>query len=255
MSDFPRLTPPEAGNLYYNKKHDDKYSAGLDGYNPCILGNYPYNCKKEDRTGYPGLTVLSNCTGFVTGCFNEEGGYEKCKYLGDFMAYYMITAAKKQGLEIGEKPKLGAVMCWGGGNGHVAIVAHVIDENTVYTSESGWNSEKLMWNQIRKKGNGRWGQSSHTFQGFIYNPDIVFGTCPYTQPLTPITKGAKGDSARWMQWHLNWYNYGLAVDGSFGPASLEALKDFQSKNGIPVTGYLDELTRAKLIVSLPWNRR
>lgn len=242
---FPRTELPETGNKYYNRPPA--------GENPCIAGNYPYNSGKDARTGFPGLDVLPNCTGFATGYFNELLGADACKYLGDYMAYYMITAAKKQGLEIGNTPKPGACMCWGGGSGHVAIVAQVISKTVVLTAESGWNTTKLMWNQIRQKGSGNWGENSHTFQGFIYLPGLEFEFCPYTEPTAPISKGTKGTAVKWMQWSLNWLGYGLAVDGSFGPASDKALRDFQSRFGLPVTGWLDDLTKAAIVAAYPWN--
>jgi len=249
----PRFTAPEPGNLYYNKKHDKDYSAGLDGYNPGIVGNYPYGADKKDRTGYPGLSCLPNCTPFATGWFNEIIGNNKCKYLGNAYGYNMIDLAKSQGLKTGTTPKPGAVMCWGGGNGHAACVVQVISKTAVYTIESGWNSKKVTWNQLRQKGNGNWGETNHNFQGFIYHPEIEFEFCPYIEPTDVIHKGAKGAAARWMQWHLNWQGYKLDVAGSFGPASEAALKDFQRKNGLPPTGWLDNITRGYLMVRLPWN--
>ena len=48
-------------------------------------------------------------------------------------------------------------MCWGkkGGAGHVAMVERVDSNNQVYTSESGWGSSAIFWNQIRTNNNGR----------------------------------------------------------------------------------------------------
>lgn len=249
-----RLTAPERGNLYYNKKHTATYTAGLDGYNPCILGNYPFNVSSDKRTGYPGLTVLPNCSGWVVSRFNEIGGYGYCKWLGNAYGYYMITLAKLQGLQIGTTPKLGAVLCFSGGNGHVAVVEKVISATEIVTSESGWNTQKIFWTQTRHKGTGNWGQSSsYKFQGFVYHPDVVFELCPYSQPTKAIKKGARGTAVKWMQWHLNWHGYDLVVDGSLGTLSDRALRDFQRNNGLVVDGWCGVLTRAKLIATLPWN--
>ena len=67
-------------------------------------------------------------------------------------------------------------MCWGknGGAGHVAIVERVDSNNQVYTSESGWNSSSIFWNQTRTNNNGRWGCSAgYHFRCFIYLPEDV----------------------------------------------------------------------------------
>jgi len=62
---------------------------------------------------------------------------------------------------------------------------------------------------------------------------------PYTKPTSPINSGSRGDSVKWIQWQLNIYKYGLAVDGSYGPATTNAVADFQKKHGLPVTGNCD----------------
>ena len=246
MGYIPRLTVPERGNPYYNRVPD--------GYNPCIPGNYPFNSK--DPIGSPGLNVLPNCTGYATGRFNEIIGKENCNYLGRWYAFYMVTAAKAQGLQVGDTPKLGACMCWGGGDGHVAIVEKVISSTEVITSESGWNTRNLFWTQTRKKDSGRWGQGGkYSFRGFIYNPAVVFELCPYPVPTRALHKGDKGEDVKWMQWHLNWNGYNLAIDGSFGPASDKALRDFQLRHNLEVDGWCGPLTKAALVASLPWNRK
>lgn len=257
MAYLPRITVPKQGNLYYNKMHDAKYKAGLNGYNPSILGNYPYGASSANRTGYPQLTSLSNCTGFVVGAFNECGDYGKCKWLGNSYAYYMITMARNQGLKTGTTPKLGAIACWSGGTngeGHVAIVAEVISAKRIVTSESGWYTTKLMWTKTRNKLNGDWGQgANYKFQGFIYHPDIVFEICPYTTPSKAVKRGARGENVRWVQWHLNWYGYNLDVDGSFGKLTDTAVRDYQKTHGLAVDGSVGPATRKSLVNNLPWN--
>jgi peptidoglycan hydrolase-like protein with peptidoglycan-binding domain len=62
----------------------------------------------------------------------------------------------------------------------------------------------------------------------------------------PLAKGAKGDEVLELQVYLNRFNYRLALDGIFGSATSWALKDFQKRNGIPVTGIADGATYQKL---------
>ena len=171
MGFTPRYDIPEAGNPYYNRK-----ASG--GYNPCIAGNYPYNAAKT--VGYPGLTVLPNCTGYATGRTAELIGDPKCEYFGkgDARGYYKV--GKAQGLKVGNTPKLGACVVWDDGKyGHVAIVEQIIDEETIIVSQSGWYSRKPMWLAKHKRGNGNWTEGDdaywmkkYTLVGFVYNPAV-----------------------------------------------------------------------------------
>lgn len=144
---------------YYNKKPK--------GWSPCIYGNK----KHRDHN----LNVLPNCVGWATGRFNQLGQWGKCKYLGNTNAENFTNFCKKQRLELGQEPKVGACMVWEGKGklaGHVAIVEEVISSKKVTTSESGWSAKKSYWTSTRKKGStNNWGGGKNLkFKGFIYNP-------------------------------------------------------------------------------------
>lgn len=147
----PQLAPPKPGDPYFNTVY-----AG--GFNPCITGNSPRGSTGLKRTGRSGLNVLPNCVGYCTGRFNAAMKLGRCKYLGNFMAYYMATAAKMQGLNVQKTPVLGGVMVWSGGktgSGHVASVESTNSSSEVTTSESEWNG--LYWVQYhRRKVDGNW---------------------------------------------------------------------------------------------------
>ncbi len=82
-----------------------------------------------------------------------------------------------------------------------------------------------------------------------------YGVPKYTATATPtptvksvsislpiLSKGSKGDSVKALQALLNGYGYtdatekALALDGSFGTATLYALKKYQDANGLTVDG-------------------
>ena len=70
---------------------------------------------------------------------------------------------------------------------------------------------------------------------------------PYDEPTKNVRLNTRGNDARWLQYALNKKgDYKLAVDGIIGPKSIEALKDFQSKNGLIPDGICGKLTRAAL---------
>lgn len=172
---------PEKGNIYYNRPNV--------GINPCINGNYPYNSKSP--TGWKGLDVLPNCTGWATGRFNEIIGKGTCTYLGKGNARSYYSLARRQGLKVGSVPKVGACVVWDGGlYGHAAIVEEVIDAETIIVSQSGWYSKVPMWTAKHRRGNGNWTEGAdaywmgkYTLIGFIYQPEEEDMTRKETEEL------------------------------------------------------------------------
>lgn len=70
--------------------------------------------------------------------------------------------------------------------------------------------------------------------------------CPYIEPIINIKKGSNGNGAKWVQWQLNKFGYGLTVDGIFGQASYTALIDFQKKQKLTADGICGAATRKAL---------
>jgi len=174
---FIRTTKP--------KNNKNFITTGAGGWSTCIKGS-PTDADAN---------VLANCVGYASGRFNEivneARGTTGCTYKTlNCNAVNFKERAEKAGLQTGSTPRVGAIMCWGvngGGAGHVAIVEKVNNNNSVYTSESGWGSNIAFWNQTRTNSNGRWGiGSGYYFRCFIYLPDdvqkIVDGS---TTPITP----------------------------------------------------------------------
>ena len=65
-----------------------------------------------------------------------------------------------------------------------------------------------------------------------------------------IKKGAKGDNVRLLQKNLNYFGCGLKEDGSFGPASVAALKAWQTKYGLTVDGSYGPKSYKKMLTLL-----
>lgn len=164
--------------------------TGSGGWNTCIKGN-PL---------YAPANALANCVGYASGRFNEIINIARdtsgCTYKTlNCNAINFKERAEAAGLKTGSTPRRGAIMCWGNsGAGHVAIVERVDSNNQVYTSESGWGSSTIFWNQIRTNNNGRWGLSSgYYFRCFIYLPDDVQSKVDGGQP-TPAPTPTPGPS-------------------------------------------------------------
>lgn len=173
-----RTAKPGAGNKCYIRQ-------ATGGWNSCIQGS-PTDSQ---------CNVLANCVGYANGRFNEIyneiTGNRSNKYNTlNCNAENFIERARNAGLEVGQTPRAGAIMCWqkgatlsgSDGAGHVAVVERVNSDGSVYTSESGYGSSAF-WNQTRYNNNGRWGiGSGYTFRGFIYNPAVK-----ETQPTPAAT--------------------------------------------------------------------
>ena len=157
-----RTCKPKRGNPYYNRT---------------LLGGW-----NKARTGRPldkDCNVLANCVGYANGRFAEIIGKPFIQYQFTKNAENFIEDAFRFGLEVSDEPTLGGIMVWKGGTslygddgvGHVAIVEEIIDNNTIFTSESAYDGF-VFANMIRKRGNGNWGIPKSEFRGCIVNPAI-----------------------------------------------------------------------------------
>ena len=146
-------------------------TRGSGGWNTCIKGSPRYQY----------ADALANCVGYASGRFNEIINIARetsgCTYTTlNCNAVNFKERAEAAGLQTGSTPRRGAIMCWGkeGDAGHVAIVERVNNNNSVYTSESGWGSSSIFWNSTRTNNNGRWGcGAGYYFRCFIYLPNDV----------------------------------------------------------------------------------
>ena len=155
MSFVPRLTIPLAGDPNYT-------NVSYGGKNKCIA---------RDKQGF----VLPNCTGYAWGRVLEECG--DCN-LPTTDAENWFPNAKACGYEIGQEPKVGAVICWrkgqagvhSDGAGHVAVVESVNDGKVLWSQSdySGTVANGRIWRLL--SGNPKTYFSGLTFQGYIYIP-------------------------------------------------------------------------------------
>lgn len=218
-----RTTAPTTDNKYYITK-----KAG--GWSPCIEGNAPK---------FAG-SVLKNCVGYGVGRFNEIGGYNKIKYLGNLYPRAMIAAAKAQGLTVQKEPVAGGLMIWTGSKEHCAI-AEKISGTKVKTSESGWNSTKYFYNLTRTGSNYGLSTKYYKYQGCIVNPAVD----PYGVPSSKYLKyGMTGEGVKWLQWALIKEGAKISLDGKFGPKTRDALKAFQTAYNLTADGIAGPKTQA-----------
>lgn len=100
-----------------------------------------------------------------------------CYYLGSVNARDMLALAISQGLSYGDDPVVGGVICWDeSGGGHCQVIEQVIDNDTVITSDSGWNYTQppVVTTQTTHRVGGVWVYGAgYTYQGIFYPPRSV----------------------------------------------------------------------------------
>ncbi len=143
-------------------------------FNSDGISNSPYYT--TDNPFYNAGYGMPNCTAYAWGRFWEEapnGGRPNLS-TGNAEDWFNNVA---DGYERGQTPKLGAVLCFSGGSstGHVAIVEQINPDNSIITSNSGWQST-FFWTETCYPPN--YNNDGYTFQGFIYNPNVQGGAPP-----------------------------------------------------------------------------
>lgn len=110
----------------------------------------------------------------TVGRFNELLGLNACTWLGSVDAKNMLALAQLQGLQTGDDPVVGGVVCFdSAADGHCYVIEQVNSPTEILTTESGYNytSAPIVRNFIRHKVGGVWEyQSGYTYQGIIYPP-------------------------------------------------------------------------------------
>ena len=127
--------------------------------------------------------------------------------------------------------------------------------------ELKWLGDKNVLNDPSKQNVlvHRWFQDTTCPGDWLYNGmwELVYWVnqklatpkATYDFSFSDVVKGDSGDDVRVMQALLKSYGYGdLKLDGDFGELTLNALKKFQSANGLTVDGWCGQLTWQKLLI-------
>jgi len=77
--------------------------------------------------------------------------------------------------------------------------------------------------------------------------DGIVGPLTWNAALPLLRYGSKGEAVKGLQVELRAEGYSLTVDGSFGPATLAAVKSYQSKKALTVDGVVGMNTWGSLI--------
>ena len=219
---------------------------------------YPKNSNQvKYNTAYYERVVSGSsypwCCAFIWWLFREAGasdlfyGGKKTAYCPTLMSYY-----KKNG-QFSNTPQVGSIAFFqfdkDANPEHVGIVTKVNSNGTVTTIEGNTavgndsNGGEVM-ERTRK---------TSLIIGYAYpyetSTNTTSGSDATVEVTLPILKqGSKGDSVRVLQILLNGFGYSCGtVDGSFGPATLKAVKSFQTKNKLSVDGCVGKNTWKTLL--------
>lgn len=177
--------------------------------------------------------ICVDCSGLIAGYTN--------KVLGSAQLY--STAYARLPISQWQKFAIGTVLYKSGhvgiylGDGLVAE-AKGIDYGTVIS-----NIVKTKWTHGLT-----FSYISYNINTPIASSDITYkGTNPYKEPTTELKRGiTRNEGVRWLQWELVEAGYDIAIDGSFGIATENALKKFQSSAKLVISGICTAATIAAL---------
>lgn len=135
------------------------------------------------NNGASGDSALPNCVTYASGRFSEENDENLRNIMSNQTGFpnanswYANTKMSK-----GSTPKLGAIACFGGTLGHVAIVEAINNDGTITVSQSNYQAKKdynsSNYFQVKTYNNFEVGKVASgvglTFQGYIYPPNLRY---------------------------------------------------------------------------------
>ncbi|GHU87135.1 hypothetical protein FACS1894202_00790 [Clostridia bacterium] len=195
------------------------------------------------------------CAMFVAACIIEKLGVEAFRTLLHNNAQIQYTAgvdawrniAKANGEWVGS-PKRGDLVIFSNKDSLCAHIGFVtgVDNTSIYTVEGNTSSNPGVVTNggaVRRK---QYSLGYSNIYGFCRLPwDLLGVSVPTSRPQ--IHKGDKGDIVKECQTALNKFGYKLAVDGSFGPVTDAAVRDFQKSKALVVDGWVGPKTWAALL--------
>lgn len=207
------------------------------GCGPCATASIAYNLEESDKLHEDVLVWLAS-RGYMPAGTTRDG-------LTKGMQAYQLNVEAYSSVSFGPimdgiaRTGYGVLLLYGENkgkpnsywtkNGHyISITAYNPDNDSFYVRDSG-----------ARKRTG-WHKRSEFKACFVAGWVLSFEEKDMEKPTVPkytLIKGSEGAKVEYLQKCLNYCgDYGLSVDGSMGPKTVAALKDWQQKNGLVPDG-------------------
>lgn len=139
--------PNYCGLAFIKKKEETKENGSKKLFCPRLskdgMKNSPYWYDNSINAGAKDGLFLPNCTTYASGRFSELNGQNMRNIMKNRVGFGNAKEwYKETKLEKGSAPKEGAIACFDGTVGHVAIVERVNKDGTVLVSQSNYESVK-----------------------------------------------------------------------------------------------------------------
>lgn len=186
-------------------------------YPKVVTDNYMKKARTKKMVG----KICCDCSGLI-------GAYRGLQ-LGSSQLY--AKAKKRMPIKNLKDFAVGTVL-WH--TGHVAVFIGYEKDVPYCIEERG-----IDYGCVKSKVNGRGFTYGLTFADMEYTysnkvDGTSKGTNPYKKPSGSLTKGAKGEAVKWLQWELVEAGYKLDVDGKFGSKTETAVKAYQASAKLDV---------------------
>lgn len=184
-----------------NIRNDERYSSNANPFH--ATGTY----------------AMPNCTCYAYGRVWEINGVEP-KGLCLRNAKYWFN--ESTGFEKGMEPRLGAIMCFDGVAGHVAVVEQILENGDVVISQSNFGGEFFFTKTLKKSSNYNNYFTNVKFMGFLYTYNGEDAISNFNKPVPTksveevakkVVNGEYGNGAdRKAKLEAEGYNYNEVQD-------------------------------------------
>lgn len=196
-----------------------------NSYPGTVTTSYMQKARNKGQVG----KINTDCSGLI-------GGY-RGKHIGSAQLY--SSAKKRMDIKNVKDFAVGTVL-WK--SGHVGVYIGMENGVPMCVEAKGINYG-VVKTQV---ADTKWTYGL-TFSDIEYTYDVKLdGTKkainPYIQPTSLLKKGAKGEAVKWLQFELVESGYKIAIDGSFGAKTLDAVRYFQKSAKLKVDGIVGPAT-------------
>ena len=228
----------KAGNIYRGREEDKvgahAYGSNYNSIGICFEGNYMEEdmSAEQIKAGQELVAYLKNKYAISTVQAHRDVCATNCP--GDKFPFDEITNSETSN-EIIPQPSLNE------NKSNVARIQSTLNDryglNIAVDNIYGNETKRALVKGLQTELNKQFGSKIAV--------DGIFGTNTYNACIN-VRRGAEGNITWLIQAMLVCHSFDIDADGIFGPATENAVKEFQSRNGLSVDGIVGKNTFNKL---------